>query len=215
MLMALGIVSALFERERSGHGQVVDAAMVDGASLFTAFMRGMHAVGLWQEEAGTNILDGAAPFYDTFACADGRHVAVGCVEPHFFQEMLALLEIDDPDLPFQLDLNGWPELKKVVGEKFLEKTRDEWAEIFADSDACVTPVLSPWEAHEHPHHVARGSFVEVDGIIQPAPAPRFGWTPAAPPVPMDAGGRDVVRTLEAWAIDEAETAGLLESGALA
>jgi alpha-methylacyl-CoA racemase len=215
MLMALGIISALFERERSGRGQVVDAAMVDGASLFTAFMRGMHAVGLWQEEPGTNILDGAAPFYDSFECSDGRYVAVGCVEPHFFMEMLALLEIDDPDLPFQLDLTGWPELKKVISERFREKTRDEWAGIFADSDACVTPVLSPWEAHEHPHNIARGSFVEVNGIIQPAPAPRFSRTAAATPVPMDADGRDVVRTLAAWGIDEAETTALLDSGALA
>jgi len=215
MLMALGIVSALFERERSGKGQVVDAAMVDGASLFTSFMRGMHAVGLWQEEAGTNILDGAAPFYDSFECSDGMYVAVGCVEPHFYLEMLALLEIDDPDLPFQLDLTGWPELKKVIGERFREKTRDEWAEIFADSDACVTPVLSPWEAHEHPHNVARGSFVEVNGIIQPAPAPRFSRTEASTPVPMDVDGRDVVRTLASWGIDESETTALLETGALA
>jgi alpha-methylacyl-CoA racemase len=202
LLMAMGIVSALYERERSGQGQVVDAAMVDGASLFTAFMRGMHEVGLWQEEPGTNALDGAAPFYDSYECADGKYVAVGCVEPQFFVELVTALEIDGDHLPFQLDPTGWAEWRKLIGEAFLRKTRDEWAQVFVDSDACVTPVLSPWEAHHHPHHVARGSFVEVNQIVQPAPAPRFSRTAAAAPVAADAGGRDVVCTLADWGIDD-------------
>lgn len=214
MLMALGIITALYERERSGRGQVVDAAMVDGASLFTAFMRGMHANGLWQEEPGSNALDGAAPFYDSYECADGKYVAVGCVEPQFFAELVAVLGIDGSDLPFQIDPTGWPAWKKLIGEAFRAKSRDEWTEVFADSDACVTPVLSPWEAHEHPHHRARGSFVEVDGIVQPAPAPRFGRTPPADPVAADAGGRDVARTLGSWGLDETEVAALLETGAI-
>jgi len=155
--------------------------MVDGASLYTAFMRGMHASGLWNEEAGTNALDGAAAFYDTYPCADGKYVAVGCVEHHFFLELLAKLEIDEPDLPFQLDPTGWDAWRDVIGSALAKRTRDEWTEHFADSDACVTPVLSPWEAHEHPHNVARNSFVEIDGIIQPAPAPRFSRTPAGTP----------------------------------
>lgn len=187
MLMALGILAALHERSTSGKGQVVDAAMVDGASLFTAFMRGMHASGVWLEEPGTNMLDGAAAFYDTYPCADGKYVAVGCVEFHFFAEMLEKLGIEAGpdgagDLPHQIDPSGWDAWRTVIGEKFLTRTRDEWAAFFADSDACVSPVLSPWEAHEHPHHVARNSFVEVDGIIQPAPAPRFSRTPATTPV---------------------------------
>lgn len=213
MLMALGIVSALFERERSGRGQVVDAAMVDGASLLTAFMRGMHAAGLWQEEPGTNALDGAAPFYDTYPCADGKYVAVGCVEPQFFALLVETLDIDGTELPFQLDPSGWPAWKKLIGEAFLARTRDEWADVFADSDACVTPVLSPWEAHRAPHSVARGAFVEVDGIVQPAPAPRFSRTPSASPVAPDPGGRDVVRTLADWGVGDA--AELVGNGSIA
>jgi alpha-methylacyl-CoA racemase len=185
MLMALGILAALHERSTSGAGQVVDAAMVDGASLFTAFLRGMHAVGLWQEEPGTNALDGAAAFYDTYPCADGRYVAVGCVEPQFFVELLDKLGIDEPDLPFQLDPTGWDAWRKVIGEAFLTRPRDEWTAHFDGSDACVAPVLSPWEAHLHPHAVARASFVEVDGILQPAPAPRFSRTPPPPPRPAE------------------------------
>lgn len=186
MLMALGILAALHERSVSGQGQVVDAAMVDGASLFSSFMRGMHAGGLWNEEPGTNALDGAAAFYDTYRCADGRYVAVGCVEPQFFAEMIALLGIDpgaggEDDLPFQLDPTGWEAWRAVLSDAFAQRTREEWTEHFAGSDACVTPVLSPWEAHEHPHAVARRSFVEVDGIIQPAPAPRFSRTAAGTP----------------------------------
>ncbi|HSV38018.1 MAG TPA: CaiB/BaiF CoA-transferase family protein [Nocardioidaceae bacterium] len=213
LLMTMGILSALYERERSGKGQVVDAAMVDGASLFTAFMRGMHETGLWSEEPGTNALDGAAPFYDTYECSDGKYVAVGCVEPQFFAELVAVLEIDEPNLPFQLDPSGWPAWKKVIGEALAQRTRDEWAEVFADSDACVTPVLSPWEAHDHPHHKARESFVEVAGIIQPAPAPRFSRTPTAVPTAPDPDGRDVVRTLADWGV--ADGADLMETGSVA
>lgn len=217
MLMALGILAALHERNTSGRGQVVDAAMVDGASLFTAFMRGMHAAGVWFEEPGTNVLDGAAAFYDTYPCADGRYVAVGCVEFHFFAELLEKLGIDTGadgvgGLPHQIDSAGWDAWRKVIGEAFLTRTRDEWALHFEGSDACVSPVLSPWEAHEHPHNAARGAFVEVDGIIQPAPAPRFSRTPAPTPVGPDAAGRDVVGTLTAWGIADAEAR--VESGAV-
>jgi alpha-methylacyl-CoA racemase len=217
MLMALGILAALHERTSSGKGQVVDAAMVDGASLLTAFMRGMHAAGVWNEEPGTNVLDGAAAFYDTYPCADGKYVAVGCVEFHFFTELLLKLGIDPgadgvADLPHQIDPSGWDAWRKVIGEAFLTRTRDEWTEHFTGSDACVSPVLSPWEAHQHPHNVERGSFVEVAGIIQPASAPRFSRTPAPTPVAPDADGRDVVRTLEAWGI--ADAAARVEAGAV-
>ncbi|RNL81120.1 CaiB/BaiF CoA transferase family protein [Nocardioides marmorisolisilvae] len=181
MLMALGILAALVERNTSGQGQVIDAAMVDGASTFSAFMRGMHAVGLWNEEPGTNALDGAAAFYDTYPCADGKYVAVGCVEPQFFAELVEKLGLDEPDLPFQLDPTGWDDWRAVIGKAFLARSRDEWTAHFDGSDACVTPVLTPWEAHLHPHAVARASFVEVDGVVQPAPAPRFSRTPAGTP----------------------------------
>lgn len=214
LMLALGIVSALFERGQSGEGQVVDAAMVDGAALLTTFMHGMHASGMWEGERGTNALDGAAPFYDTYETFDGKFVAVGCVELQFYGQLLEQLGLTDPDLPFQLDATAWPDLKKMIGDAFKEKTRAEWAEIFADSDACVSPVLSPWEAHEHPHNKARGAFIEVDGVIQPAPAPRFSRTESAHPVPMDAGGRDVAKTLGDWGLSAEVVAGLTQSGAI-
>ena len=201
MLLALGIIAALYERERSGEGQVVDAAMVDGAALYSAFMHGMHAVGLWNEPRGQNTLDGAAPFYDTYECADGRHVAVGCVEPPFYAELMTKLGIDDPKLPFQLDRTGWAPLKEMIGAKFKERSRDEWASLFADSDACVTPVLSPWEAHEHPHNRARRAFIEVAGMRQPAPAPRFSRTPPEMPCAAVSDAEAVRNMLAQWGID--------------
>lgn len=209
MLLALGVISALYERARSGQGQVIDAAMVDGAALYTTFMHGLHAQGLWNEPRGENMLDGAAPFYDTYECADGNFVAVGCVEPPFFLQMLALLGIADPELPFQLDRTGWTQLKDVIGAAFKERTRDEWAEVFAGTDACVSPVLSPWEAHRHPHHQQRDAFIEVSGIRQPAPAPRFSRTPAPHPRAHDDSDEGVRDLLRGWGIDDAVTARLI------
>ncbi|WTY39211.1 CoA transferase [Nocardia salmonicida] len=210
MLLAVGILGALYERERSGLGQVVDAAMVDGSALLTAFMHGMHANGLWNEPRGENLLDGAAPFYDTYECADGEYIAVGCVEFPFFLQLLTVLEIEDPDLPFQLDRTGWATLRQRISGCFKERTRDEWAEIFADSDACVTPVLSPWEAHNHPHNLARDAFIEVDGLRQPAPAPRFGRTPAAHPAPHTAAVDSVRNLLSGWDISAEQLTGITE-----
>ncbi|CAM4152846.1 CaiB/BaiF CoA-transferase family protein [Nocardia ninae] len=200
LLLALGVLGALYERERSGKGQVIDAAMVDGSALFTASMHGLHHLGLWNFPRGENMLDGGAPFYDTYECADGGYLAVGCVEIPFYNQMLAILGIDDPELPFQLDKNGWPQLKEVLGAKFKERTRDEWAEIFAGSDACVAPVLSPWEAHEHPHNKARNAFIEVDGVLQPAPAPRFDRTPVDVPAPLSSDPEHVRKLLSGWGV---------------
>lgn len=200
MLLALGVLAALHERATSGRGQVVDAAMVDGAALYTAFMHGMHAQGLWNEPRGENTLDGAAPFYDSYECADGKFVAVGCVELPFYAQLLATLGIDDDELPFQLDRTGWPQLKAVLAAAFKERTRDEWTEVFAGSDACVSPVLSPWEAHEHAHNRARDAFVDVEGLRQPAPAPRFSRTPAAVPQPLSDAADDVAELLAAWGV---------------
>ncbi|MFE5501306.1 CaiB/BaiF CoA transferase family protein [Amycolatopsis japonica] len=217
LLLAMGIASALYERERSGKGQVVDAAMVDGANLLMSFLHGMRANGLWEGGRGENLLDGAAPFYDTYECADGGYVAVGCVENQFYQQLLAGLGIDEEaeGLSFQLDPTGWDLARSVLTAKFKERTRDEWAELFAESDACVTPVLSPWEAGEHPHNAARAAFVEVDGLTQPAPAPRFGRTPNAAPRPADEGGRNVVATLGDWGIARERAERLCSEGLFA
>lgn len=173
MLLANGVLAALVERATTGRGQVLDVAMVDGASLFSTFLRGMHAAGLWDEQPGTNLLDGGAPFYDTYTCADGRFVAVGALEPQFFAALLDGLGLDAATLPPQLDRAGWPRMRQVLTDVFATRSRDEWAEIFDGTDACVTPVLTPWEASTHPHAVARGSFVDIDGVTMPAPAPRF------------------------------------------
>ncbi|HQR79689.1 MAG TPA: CaiB/BaiF CoA-transferase family protein [Actinomycetota bacterium] len=212
MLMALGILAALFERSASGRGQVVDAAMVDGASTLTAFMRGMRAAGMWGAPRGQNLLDGGSPFYDTYETSDGQYVAVGCLEPQFFAEMIEILGLAGPDLPGQFDFARWPELRRILSETFAQRTRDEWAETFAGSDACVTPVLSPWEAPEHPHNLARKSFVTVDDIVQPGPAPRFSRSQPAEPVAADAGGRDVRATLSAWGLSESEADTLIAAG---
>jgi alpha-methylacyl-CoA racemase len=196
MLMALGVTAALTERQSSGQGQVIDAAMTDGASLLMTFLHGMRAAGLWPNGRGANLFDSGAPFYDTYECADGKYVAVGAVEPEFFAVLIATLGIEDTSLQF--DFAGWPELRDKLSAVFKQRTRDEWGEAFAARDACVSPVLSPWEAHEHRHNLARHAFTDVDGVRQPAPAPRFSRTPADPPQPLDA--RDATAMLDGWAV---------------
>jgi alpha-methylacyl-CoA racemase len=210
--MALGILAAVYERESSGVGQVVDAAMVDGASTLMTFVHAMHAAGRWSENRGTNLLDGGAPFYETYETADGQYMALGSIEPQFYAELLRGLGIEDDGA--QLDPATWPGRVETFRDAFLTKTRDEWTAIFGDTDACVTPVLSPWEAHLHPHNVARGSFVEIDGVVQPAPAPRFSRTPASTPVAMDDGGRDPAGTLASWGLGPDEVSELLGSAAV-
>ena len=201
MLLVVGVLAALQERTVSGRGQVIDAAMTDGSALLTAFVHGMRAAGLWNSPRGENLFDGAAPFYDTYECADGLHVAVGCVEPQFFAEMLRLLELDPDTVPGQLDFDQWPRLRTLVADRLRTRTRDEWTEVFAGSDACVTPVLSPWEAHTHPHNRDRSAFVEVDGLRQPAPAPRFARTPLPTPGPQVDDTAAVRDRLAAWGVD--------------
>ena len=188
MLLTVGVLAALVERTRSGRGQVVDAAMVDGSALLTAFVHGLRATGTWRDDRGVNLLDGGAPFYDTYGCADGRYVAVGALEPQFYAALLAGLGLDGADLPGQLDVDGWPVLRQRFAEVFATRTRDEWAEVFAGTDACVAPVLSMAEAPAHPHNTARRVFTDVGGVPQPAPAPRFGRSqPAAPRAPVRPG----------------------------
>jgi len=196
LLLAVGILAALLERERSGRGQVVDAAMVDGSALLTTFLHGMTAGGAWPLPRGENLLDGGAPFYDTYETSDGKFVAVGALEPAFYAALLDGLGLAAADLPGQLDRESWPVLRARFAKVFATRTRDEWAAVFAGADACVAPVLSPAEAPGHPHHQARQTFVEVAGVTQPAPAPRFARTP--PGVPAAPAPVTVDEVLAGW-----------------
>jgi alpha-methylacyl-CoA racemase len=213
MLLALGILAALVERAASGLGQVVDAAMVDGSALLTSFLHGLRAAGGWQDRHGTNLLDGGAPFYDTYETADGRYVAVGALEPQFYAALLDGLGLAGAGLPGQHDRSGWPVLRERFAAIFATRTRDEWAQIFAGTDACVAPVLTMTEAPAHPHTLARNTFVEVNGVVQPAPAPRFGRSaaqdrPAPPPRP----GADTDAVLGALGLAAADIADLRARG---
>lgn len=173
MLVVIGILAAIVERQGSGQGQVVDAAMVDGASLLLQAVWSLLGRGEWEDQRGTNLLDGQAPFYDTYTCADDRYVAVGAIEPQFFQALLDGLGLNALNLPNQRDRSQWPELRKQLTTAFASRTRDEWTEIFAGTNACVTPVLSFAEAAENPHLRARSTIISPNGITQAAPAPRF------------------------------------------
>jgi alpha-methylacyl-CoA racemase len=201
MLLVVGVLAALWERERSGQGQVVDAAMVDGSSLLVQMIWSFLGQGGWRDEREANLLDGGAPFYRTYACADGGWVAVGALEPQFYAELLRGLGLDGADLPAQMDRSGWPTLRARFAAEFARKPRDEWAAVFADMDACVTPVLSFAEVPYHPHIRARGTVIDVNGAPQAAPAPRFSRTPAgdpgAPPVP----GADTDAVLADWGVE--------------
>jgi alpha-methylacyl-CoA racemase len=198
MLVLVGILAALHERARSGRGQVVDAAMVDGVSLLSQPLWSLRAQGWWSDERGTNLLDGGAPFYDVYGCADGRYVAVGALEPQFYAALLDGLGLAGAGLPDQADRGGWPRLRQVFTEVFARRTRDDWTAVFEGTDACVTPVLEPAEAPHHPHLAARGTLVDVDGVVQAAPAPRFSRTPADPPSPPGARGADARVVLDEW-----------------
>jgi alpha-methylacyl-CoA racemase len=215
MLLALGILAALHERSTSGRGQVVDAAMVDGASLLISFIHGMRAQGLWQDRRGENLLDSGAPFYDTYETADGGHMSVGALEPKFYAALLRGLGLEGEDLSGQYEREGWPRMRERFAEVFRRRTREEWTEIFDGTDACVAPVLTLGEAPGHPHNTARAGFVSVGGVTQPAPAPRFGRTPAGTPSPPVRAGEHTDETLAELGLSPAEVAALRERGAVA
>jgi alpha-methylacyl-CoA racemase len=190
MLLAFGIACALFEAQRSGKGQVVDAAMIDGASLLTTMIWGMQAAGRWSDERGTNVLDSGAPWYDTYETKDGRFVAIGAIEPKFYAELLERLGLTGATLPDQQDRGNWPMLRERLAATFLARTRDEWSRVFENSDACFAPVLTFREAVDHPHARARNAHVTIGDVTQPAPAPRFSRTPgAAHAAPPERGAR--------------------------
>ena len=179
MVMLLGILSALLERGRSGKGQVVDAAMLDGVSMLATPFFAFLAGGWWSETRGANLLDSGAPFYDTYETADAKHVAVACLEPQFFAEFCALLDLDARFPEAQYDRGLWPDMRAAIAAKLKTRTRDEWAVLFEPTDACVAPVLTFSEAPDHPHNRARSVHGERDGFIRPGPAPRLSRTPAA------------------------------------
>jgi alpha-methylacyl-CoA racemase len=214
LLLAFGICAALVERGRSGEGQVVDAAMVDGAASLTTMLHSFLQAGLWERERGANLLDTGAPFYEVYPTADGRHMAVGAIEPQFYAALLEGLGLDPADLPPQMDRSAWPGLKARFAEIFAQRTQAEWEAVFAGTDACVAPVRAPWEAPGDPHLRSRGTFVEVAGVTQPGPAPRFSRTPGAVRCPPPQPGADGARALAAWGLGHEEIQRLESLGVL-
>jgi alpha-methylacyl-CoA racemase len=213
MYLAVGVLAALREADRSGQGQVVDAAIVDGTAHLATMIFGMLAGGSWQDRRGTNLLDTGAPFYDVYETADGGHMAVGALEPRFYAELVRLLGIAD-EVPDRHDLARWPDLRAKLARAFATRTRDEWTTVFHGNDACVAPVLSMTEAPGHPHVAQRGIFRTVDRALQPAPAPRFSATPADVDTPPPMPGQHSRDILADWGIGAAEVDELLAGGAL-
>jgi len=216
MFLAFGVVCALLEAQRSGAGQVVDAAMVDGSAVLMTMFWMLKDVGLFDELApGSNLLDSGAPFYDAYECSDGKFVSIGSIEPQFYAELIRLLELgDDAAFANQMDTSSWPDLKVRLGDRFKTRTRDEWCELMEMTDVCFAPVLTLTEAAEHPHNVERQTFVEANGKLQPAPAPRFSRTaPVIGSAPAFAGqhSREI---LADWGISKDRAVELLESGAV-
>jgi alpha-methylacyl-CoA racemase len=199
MLLAFGLVCGVLEARSSGQGQVVDAAMVDGVSLLSTAIHGLRAGGGWNPEPGTNVLDSGAHFYEIYETADGGHIAVGAIEPQFYAELLRLLEIDAADAP-QWDQSRWPALKQRFAAVVRARTRDEWTALLESADACATPVLRLHEAPEHPHNAARRTFIDANGVVQPAAAPRFSRTPPDAARPVE----DVDEALAGWGLTATE-----------
>lgn len=215
MMLAFGVLAAVIEARSSGKGQVVDAAMVDGAALLASMMHGFRAMGMWGGGRGGNMLDTGAHFYEVYETSDGKFVSVGAIEPQFYEELINRLEIDPESLPAQHDATRWPESKAILAARFAERTRDEWDEVFADSDACYAPVLEAEEAITHPHNSDRGTFIQIAGVDQPAPAPRFSRTPAATPSAPAHVGQHTDAALARWGFSGVEIAELHENEAVA
>jgi alpha-methylacyl-CoA racemase len=210
MYLVVGVLAALLESKVSGRGQVVDAAIVDGTAHLTTFIHSFLAGGLWRDERGVNMLDTGAPWYDVYETADGKHVAVGALEPQFFAEFVRTLGLDD--LPGQHDQEGWPKMREQFAAVFRTKTRDEWAKIFLPGDSCVAPVLSLREAAVHPYNTERQVFVASDGYLQPAPAPRFSRSAPSVESPPALPGEHTRAVLTDLGIEDIDA--LLDSGAV-
>ena len=209
LFLVLGLLAACWEATRSGRGQVVDAAIVDGASSLTALMHGMLAAGLWRDERGSNMLDGGVPWYGSYPTADGRYMAVGALEPQFYAEFTRLLGIDG-DESDRSDPGRWADLRTAIADAFRGRSQEEWTKVFDGTDACVAPVLSLTEAAGHPHLAARRTFVEVNGVVQPAPAPRFSRSATRLPEAPPPAGAHTKQVLERWGVDDVDA--LIEAG---
>jgi alpha-methylacyl-CoA racemase len=214
MLLAVGILAALHELRSSGLGQVIDASMADGAALLGTIFYSMRDLGQWSADRGTNILDSGAPFYDVYEASDGRHVSVGAIEPQFYSAMLSVLGLNAADLPDQNDVARWPELKERVALAFATRTADEWCDLMAGQEVCFAPVLSFDEARLHPINVSRGRFLDNDGFVQPAPAPRFDRTPSSVSGPAPNPGEHTRSALADWGLTAEESERLVEFGAI-
>jgi alpha-methylacyl-CoA racemase len=215
LLLAFGIVAGLLEARASGKGQVIDAAMVDGAASLMTMTHSFLAMGIWNDERGTNMLDTGAHFYDVYETSDGRFVSIGSIEPQFYAELLRLTGLEGEDLPWQQDRAQWPAMKERLAAIFRTRTRDEWCELMEGTDVCFAPVLSIPEAYEHPHNVARGTFVEVAGLRQPGPAPRFSRTAPEVSGPPAHAGQHTDEVLSGAGFDAERIAKLRETGAIA
>ncbi len=216
MYLAFGIACALFEARQSGQGQVVDAAMVDGAASLMNMFWGLKAAGVWNPERGTNMLDTGAPFYDVYECSDGGFISLGSIEPQFYAELLRLSGLGDmPDFPPQNERSKWPEMKQTVAEVIKTKSRDEWCEIMEHTDVCFAPVLSPEESTEHPHMVERGTFIDVAGQTQAGPAPRFSRTAPEVVRPAAHAGQHTDEVLSEFGIGADRLTGLRDAGTIA
>jgi alpha-methylacyl-CoA racemase len=213
MLLAFGIACGLIEARTSGRGQVIDAAMVDGVAVLSTMFAGLAAAGRWTETRGANVLDSGAPWYDTYETRDGKHVAVGAIEPKFFAELLARLGLDATLLAQQNDRSLWPQLREQIAACFKSRTRDEWVTVFEGSDACFAPVLTFAESRAHPHVVARSGSVSLGGVDQPAPAPRFARTPGAARMPPPERGQGGLAALRDWGFAASDIAALAALGA--
>jgi alpha-methylacyl-CoA racemase len=214
MLLAFGVLAGIHHVSRGGRGQVVDAAMVDGSALLSSMMHGLRAEGAWRDRRGTNVIDSGAHFYDVYETKDGRFVAVGAIESKFYGELLELVGLGDADTPSQWDQNQWPGMKDRLAEVFRGRTRDEWDELLLGTDACYAPVLELSEVADHPHNAARKTFIDVAGITQPAPAPRFSQTSANVQRPPAHPGQHTLEVLAEWGWTDDEIESLRDSGAV-
>jgi alpha-methylacyl-CoA racemase len=215
LYLAVGVLAALLEARSSGKGQIVDTSMVDGAAHLMMMFYEMRATGFWTDVPGTNLLDTGAPFYDAYETSDGKYVSLGSIEPKFYAELLRLSGLEKEELPHQMDRVQWPALKRRVAEVMRTKTREEWCRIMEGSDVCFGPVLSLAEAPKHPHNVARQAFIEVGGVVQPAPAPRFSRTPNDAPRPAAIPGENGAEILSDWGFSSDEIGGLRKARAIA